>query len=127
MRNNLEGTSIGLNNLQLIPLYQLAEERPTVAEPWIWSLWGESLQRIIPSDWFKKSDNLFWSPTPAAADTSLDLFLEVWIQRPYKSHLMVVPQQITFWWRKIWGRKQTCFLLFLLGCHFGDWENMKLL
>ena len=54
-----------LNHLQFVILYKGAEEISTGVEPWLSLSWGESLENITPSDWFKqKGNNLLWEPPP---------------------------------------------------------------
>ena len=81
-----------LNTPHSVPLYKGAGEISTGVEPWL-RLWcREILTNMTPSDWLEqKSDNLLWEPLPSAVETEIELLIESRIQRPYKSHRMVVP------------------------------------
>ena len=73
-------------------------------EPWIRTWWGEILTSLSAKYWFEhKGDNLMWDPPPDASDTILELLLELQLQQPYKSHLMVVPQLMIFFLEKVDG------------------------
>ena len=98
---NMGGMMRSLNPLHFVLLYKGAEEISTGVEPWLRLWWGESLTNITPSDWFvQKGNSILWVPPPSAVETALELLIEERLQRTYKSHLMVVPQLMTFLWIK---------------------------
>ena len=63
-----------------------------------------------------------WGPPPAIEETALDIFLKSSIQRPYKSHLMVVPRLMTFSWRNQMGEEAD--LLFSVPVDIPLWGLM---
>ena len=52
-----------------------------------------------------KGDNLLWDTPPSAAETALDILLKSRLQKPYKSHVMVVTFLITFSCRNQMGEE----------------------
>ena len=105
-RNNLGGMTKGMNHLQFFLLDQVAAAKSAKLEPWIRTWWGESLRSLSAKDWFKhKVDNLLWGTPLTAEDTALEILLNSRIQRPYKSHVMVVPWLMKFSWRNQMGKE----------------------
>ena len=95
--NNLVGMMRGLQPLQFVTLYQGILLGLAKLEPYIRTWWGKSFISLSPKGWFEhKRDNLLWAPHTDASEKKLELLLESRLQRPYKSHLMVVPRLMIF-------------------------------
>ena len=121
---NLGVTMRGLKTFQFVPLDQEAVVRLAKLEPWIRTSWGDSLSGLSTKYWFEhKGDNLLWDPPLAASETALDILLESRLQKPYKSHLMVVPRIMIFYWRKQMGKEAD--LLFNVPIGMSCWELGK--
>ena len=65
-----------------------------------------------------KEDILLWAPTPAAADTLLELLLESWIQQTYTTNLMVVPSLMIFLRIKQMGKEVDLLFTVPVGIPF---------
>ena len=91
------GMMWGLKHLQLVPSDQGAVAISTKLDPWIRTWWGESLNSLSAKYWFEQNrDDLLLGPPPATVDTVLEILLGSMPQRPYKSHMMVVPRLMKF-------------------------------
>ena len=70
----------GLNNLNFVPLDQVAVERLLVLEMWIRLCVGGGGVLIDATDLFeeeKKGYNILWNPSPSATETELGLLIYV--------------------------------------------------
>ena len=117
-----------LNPLQFSLLDQGLVVRLAKLDPWIRTCWGEILSSLRSKYRFEhKGGNLLWVTPLASAETILDLLLESRIQRPYKSHVMVVPLLMTFSWRNQMGEEAELLFNIPMGFPIGDYYNMNLL
>ena len=80
---------------------------------------GRNFISLSAKDWLEyKGGKLLWNPPLAAAETELKFLLKSRIQRPYKTHLMVVPRVMNFLWKNQMGNEVDLLFTIPIGMPF---------
>jgi hypothetical protein len=110
------GVMTGSSMVSFIPLHLSALDRQgSVLKDWIlsWFSGSDDPLFLTPDDWFLKGhthSTCIWTPTPAAADASLEQLAFSVHKRPYHTHLVLIPRLMTARWMKLLGK--ICCLVF---------------
>ena len=82
-----------------------------------------TLDAMVWFDEEQRVDNLLWNPSPASMENDLDLLLEAWIKRPYKTHIVVMYRLMTLLWRRQNGKEADLLFTIPVGTTFWGLEE----
>ena len=118
----------GLEALKVYPLGKGATERSDTLEPWLMSWQGDKLTPLDSMGYFEEEiigDNQFCTPYTEDMETALELLLEARLKRTYKTNIVVIPQLMTFLWRRYMGKEADLLFTIPVGMPFWGLEEYE--